>query len=144
MPLTKQQLLIPRVLCIGGKEGELIWPWSTLRAGQILKSQIEEGEVSYKFLDPIENDYRFLNQMGIENFPHLFHPLHWSEMREASDLPEYVSYKNKGVFKVDVWDLKYQEAMIFVGDIITTVDIELLQPADESDYQEYQKQKEAK
>jgi len=136
MPLTKEQLLIPRVMCIGGKEGE---PNDT--SGEFITGKIlTVGTIVQFGLQVFAASEQLLTEICTK-FPHLFKPLPWWEMRDKSDLPEYVSYKNKGVFKVDVWDLKYQEAMIFVGDIITTVDIELLQPADLTDYQEYQKQK---
>jgi len=162
MPLTKEQLLIPRALCIGGKDGELIWPWSTLRAGQILKSQIEEGEVSYKFLDPIENDYRFLNQMGIENFPHLFKPLPWWYGRTVEEMPLYVKQtgmvdskdrpvpdivvKVKKHFSAGNGEWRDDNLRIFCADSYLTgghgsYSYDDWEPADEFDYQEYQKQK---
>ena len=75
-----------------------------------------------------------ISLIAINEAPHLFRPMQWWEGRKPEDMPEYVWYKDKGVFKVDVWDFKYEEAMIFKGGLISTVSIGLLTPATEQEY----------
>jgi len=134
--LTKQQLLIPRVLCIGGKDskqGDRLWPESRLKVGDILTLNYgifwcDEFESGY-----VDGFYLY--------FPHLFKPLPWWYGRAVEELPEYLNIDG-GVFKVDMYDFGNDVVYVFT---ITVVPVLLRQctPADESEYQEYQKQKEA-
>jgi hypothetical protein len=139
MPLTKQQLLIPRVLCIGGKEGE---PNDT--SGNFISGEI----LIQKFKDKPEKWYNERLQFSVRlkpewvlKFSHLFNPLPWWYGRTVEELPEYLNIDG-GVFKVDMYDFGNDVAYVF---IITVVPVLLRQctPADESEYQEYQKQREA-
>ena len=119
MPLTKQQLLIPRVLCIGGKDGEPNYPGSRFMTGDI----IEKNGRDYW---SVKAD-AWLNQTTVDKFPHLFKPLPWWE-RDESELPEYVKSIETGRVYKRIKSVKAYEGF---------------EPADEADYQEYQKQKEA-
>lgn len=129
MPLTKEQLLIPRVMCVGGKEGEPNDTSGSWITGTICTlSDTINGTGEPCCVVP-QYSMKFFSR-----FPHLFRPMQWWEGRKPEDMPEYVWYKDKGVFKVDVWDFKYEEAMIFNGDLISTVSIGLLTPATEQEY----------
>lgn len=121
-------------MCIGGKEGEPNYPGSMVKTGEILtlsKWMYVTGDVQGR-----------VHKENVEKFPHLFKPLQWWEFRKVDDMPEFVRLKDKGIFKVDVWDFIYEEAMIFNGDLISTVSIELLTPSTSEEYDEYLKQKE--
>ncbi len=139
MSLTKEELLIPRVMCIGGKEGEPNDTSGDFITGDILTQTVKS---IHKWRSEKLKHSVYLDPDFVEKFLHLFKPLQWWEHRKPEDMPEYVWYKDKGVFKVDVWDFKYEEAMIFKGGLISTVSIGLLTPATEQEYLDYQKQKE--
>lgn len=145
MPLSKQQLLIPRVLCIGGKEGEPNYPGSRFMTGDI----IEKNGRDYW---SVKAD-AWLNQTTVEKFPHLFKPLPWWEKREESDMPVYIKWEHKSekgepeikVEKVKYWFLEVGSWRWIgengdMGNFYYYKDEDQYQPADESDYQEYQKQ----
>ena len=139
MPLTKQQLLIPRVLCIGTKEGEPNFPGSRFMTGDI----IEQNGRDYW---SIKAD-AWLNKTTVEKHPHLFKPLPWWYGRTVEEMPLFVKCINTPdqvhfpdeVFKVN-WKLSHL-GFSDRGAIVPNTDC--YQPADEADYQEYQKQKEA-
>ena len=139
MPLSKEQLMIPSVLCIGPKDGE---PNDTSRfwvTGQIIEFGINMPHVWF-------NGIKFTFEDFIK-FPHLFKPLPWFEMRDKSDLPNYVkNIKNGRIYKA-VWDCfkfkgKKEWSLILQQNGIP-INPDGFEPADLSDYQEYQKQKEA-
>ena len=129
MPLSKQQLLIPRVLCIGGKEGEPNYPGSMVKTGEILThcTGITNGRY-------YESKDGHLIHLPL-NFPNCFKPLPWWEKRSASEMPDYVKDNNGVVHTVE-------KIITADGNSWSTVSGDI-EPADESDYQEYQKQKEA-
>ena len=140
MALTKQQLLIPRVMCVGGKDGEPNDTSGNWITGDIYYlSPWDKG--TYKSYETGREVSEPLMVHLAQSMTHLFKPIPWWYGRTVEEMPLYVWLKGKSVCKVDVWDFKYEEAMIFRGNIITTVSIDLLTPADESEYQEYQKQK---
>lgn len=85
MPLTKEQLLIPRYLCTG-TPGKQIWPGSIWRSGDIIEESKLHGDLMYCDKDgPRYSD-----------FPHLFKPLRWWEYRQPDDMPEYVKSQETG------------------------------------------------
>jgi len=102
MSLNKQQLLIPRVLCIGGKEGEPNYPGSKFKTGDVLLLLhyiYYKCTIGGKFIPT----HTVLSET-VNQFPHLFKPLPWWEMRDKSDLPKYVkNIKNGRIYKA-VWD----------------------------------------
>ena len=133
MPLTKQQLLIPRVLCIGTKEGEPNDTSGDFITGDILTQTVKS--IHKWKSEKLKHSVYFCDKW-IEQFPHLFKPLPWWEKRSASEMPDYVKDNNGVVHKVEKLITKDGNSWSTVsGDI---------EPADESEYQEYQKQKEAK
>ncbi len=95
MPLTKQQLLIPRVLCLGEK-GKRIWPGSIWLGGDIIEESPRHGDLMYCDTDgPRYSD-----------FPHLFKPLPWWYGRTVEEMPLYVNTNCVyGVLKVQKWVL---------------------------------------
>lgn len=135
MPLTKQQLLIPRVLCIGTEDGKQNYPKSLFKSGQVLElDNISHDGRNCYVVPSYDIDY-FLS------YPNCFNPLPWWYGRTVEELPEYLNIDG-GVFKVDMYDFGNDVVYVFT---ITVVPVLLRQctPADESEYQEYQKQKEA-
>lgn len=154
MPLTKQQLLIPRVLCIGGKEGEPNYPGSRFMTGDI----IEQNGRDYW---SIKAD-AWLNQTTVKKFPHLFQPLPWWYGRTVEELPDYVKQtgmedsagnpvqdvvmKVKKHHSAGNGEWRDDSINIFFADSYLTgtpgsFTYAVWEPADESEYQEYQKQK---
>jgi len=130
--LTKQQLLIPRVLCIGTKEGEPNDTSGDYISGNIIT--VGDYLSNSDFLS-MKATAEYLGGL-VEKFPHLFKPLPWWEKRSASEMPDYVKDNNGVVHKVEKLITKDGNSWSTVsGDI---------EPADESEYQEYQKQKEVK
>ena len=148
--LTKQQLLIPRVMCVGGKEGDPNYPNSPVNTGDILELTI--------------HGYVFIACYGVtvtrdtvSKYPHLFRPMPWWEKREESDMPTYIKWEHKSekgepeikVEKIKYWFLEVGSWRWIgengdMGNFYYYKDEDQYQPADESEYQEYQKQKEVK
>ena len=160
--MTKEQLLIPRVLCIGGKPGDPNYPGSRFMTGDI----IEQNGRDYW---GIKAD-AWISQTTVDRYPNLFKPLPWWYGRTVEEMPEYVKtdYKdsttgdglrNGVVFKVEKW---VTEIFICVDGLQSLAHLDgykpswlhrfpewengrvnacHLIPADESEYQEYQKQK---
>lgn len=154
MPLTKQELLIPRVLCIGTKEGEPNFPGSRFMTGDI----IEQNGRDYW---SIKAD-AWLNKTTVEKHPHLFKPLPWWYGRTVEELPDYVKQtgmedsagnpvqdvvmKVKKHHSAGNGEWRDDSINIFCADSYLTgtpgsFTYAGWEPADESDYQEYQKQK---
>ena len=143
MPLTKQQLLIPRVLCIGTKEGE---PNDTSRdyiSGNIIT--VGDYLSNSDFLS-MKATAEYLGGL-VEKFPHLFKPLPWWYGRTVEEMPRYVNTNSVyGIRKVKEWAFIKGEKLDrwrvedTRGEIYSTFHLDIT-PADESEYQEYQKQK---
>jgi len=151
MPLTKQQLLTPRVLCIGGEKGKPIHPLDCyLTCGDVLT---RSNEKSWKSKD-FDMNFYFCDEW-IEQFPHLFKLIPWWEKREESEYPEYILFTsdymhfNKGdVYKWESWGKDNYDRCQFRKNedkhgLAAVPFGHWVEPADLSDYQEYQKQKEA-
>lgn len=135
MPLTKQQLLIPRVLCIGGNEGESNYPGSPVKSGDILTLTIYGFVYRAEYGPTLDRD-------KIAQYPHLFKPLPWWEKIDESELPDLV-WQKEDIYRVDKYDLKRGYVWLVPPEFGHSVPVELdiTTPADESDFQEYQKQK---
>ena len=136
MPLTKQQLLIPRVLCIGAEAGKRLYPHSEVFVGDILTLD-HFGHVF------ISETGRWVGKADISDFPHLFKPIPWWE-RDERELPDFV-WQKEDIYSVDKYDLKRGYIWLVPPEFGHSAPVELdtTTPADLSDYQEYQKQKEA-
>lgn len=141
MPLSKEQLLIPRYLCTG-TPGKPIWPGSIWRGGDIIEESIRHGDLMYCDTDgPRYSD-----------FPHLFRPMPWWYWRKPEEMPDWVYYISmkgiKEVRKVIHWEFfeghwMWKSECGEVGNFFYYKDDEQYQPATEQEYNEYQKQKEA-
>ena len=156
MPLTKQQLLIPRVLCIGGKEGEPNYPFSMFTTGVIL---VKNSEYVYKSTGKFE--FSILSEI-VDKFPHLFSQMPWWEGRKVDELPDYVKQtgmedsagnpvqdvvmKVKKHHSAGNGEWRDDSINIFCADSYLTgtpgsFSYAGWEPADLSDWEEYQKQK---
>ena len=133
MPLTKQQLLIPRVLCIGGKDGEPNYPDSKFLTGEIL---IEKGD-QFVSIDGTRSSH----SSWMYHFQNLFKPIPWWYGRTVEEMPLYLKAKKTGVvIKPLSYTRNPEGAVNFAGEDFPT-SLEWFAPADISDYQEYQKAK---
>lgn len=142
MPLTKQQLLIPRVLCIGGKEGEPNDTSGKWISGRIIELTENWPNCQNPFYLVPGYDIKYFNQ-----YPHLFKPLPWWYGRTVEEMPRYVNTNSVyGIRKVKEWAFIKGEKLDrwrvedTRGEIYSTFHLDIT-PADESEYQEYQKQK---
>ncbi len=135
MPLSKEQLMIPRVLCIGTEDGKQNYPKSLFKSGQVLElDNISHDGRNCYVVPSYDIDY-FLS------YPNCFNPLPWWYGRTVEEMPEYV--KNEyHVFNVEKWviDKTAYLGFVYVHKGYKELSIDLT-PADEADYQEYQKQK---
>lgn len=135
MSLTPEQLLTPRVLCIGTEEGT---PNDTSRfwvSGQIIEfgrnnPNVWFNGVKFKFED-------------FEKFPHLFRKMPWYEARTAEEQPEYIKryYDSKTLFykkEVNGDIMKYKSLHY---DNYLLVGLKCCEPSTEAEYLEYQKSK---
>lgn len=155
MPLTKEQLLIPRYMCTG-TPGKPLWWGCHWKHGDIIKL-----DSTIDGLACIYEDYKvkpFVKEIYFNEAPHLFRPMPWWEGRKPEDMPEYVTVnllgslqwmaneiKTGAVYKLDA-DFKYN---YYKGHYLGiqynngggTLG-EYLLPATEQEYLDYQKQKE--
>lgn len=141
--------MIPRVLCIGGKEGE---PNDT--SGEFITGKIlTVGTIVQFGLQVFAASELLLTEMCTK-YPHLFNPLPWWYGRTVDEMPEYVKWNHKGergepeltVNKVTDWFMedgtwRWIGLNDECGNFVFWNDESQYQPADESEYQEYQKQK---
>lgn len=87
--MTTEQLLIPRVLCIGGKDGEPNYPGSPYKSGDILEV------VDYFIL--IDDICSKLIYNEVTNaYPELFRPLPWWYGRTVEEMPLYLKCGENG------------------------------------------------
>lgn len=137
MALTKQQLLIPRVLCIGTKEGEPNDTSGEFKSGQI----ITVGSLVQLGLQLFTASELLLGKLCTD-YPNCFKPLPWWEKIDESELPDLV-WQKEDIYRVDKYDLKRGYVWLVPPEFGHSVPVELdiTTPADESDFQEYQKQK---
>lgn len=137
MPLTKEQLMIPRYLIIAD------YPFNTdYPIGKIVLVPTD-GYAENENGHPV-----FYCDFG--KFPHLFRRLEWWEYRTAEEMPEYcVTHFDSIVFKIEKWILsdsgnwKYETTSETTLKLLLFdfVDMENLTPATLEEYEEYQKQK---
>ena len=148
MPLIKTELLIPRVLCIGTKEGE---PNDTSRdyiSGNIIT--VGDYLSNSDFLS-MKATAEYLGGL-VEKFPHLFKPLPWWYGRTVEEMPQYVKDENGEVWKVTKYFIDSSVACFYTGELEkegwlkgteTPFNLLAVEPADLTDYMEYQKQNDA-
>ena len=131
------------MLCIGTKEGE---PNDTSRdyiSGNIIT--VGDYLSNSDFLS-MKATAEYLGGL-VEKFPHLFKPLPWWYGRTVEEMPRYVNTNSVyGIRKVKEWAFIKGEKLDrwrvedTRGEIYSTFHLDIT-PADESEYQEYQKQK---
>jgi len=134
-PLTKQQLLIPRVLCIGKN-----WRANNPHSGWYVEGDILTEYNKYNMWDSANRGQVYFDPIYLEMYPHLYKELKWYEMREPDELPEYIKY-DFHFYKVSSYDIKIGVVTIVLPNGVIQVSLKKCFPADEADYQEYQKQK---
>ena len=145
MPLIKEQLMIPRVLCIGGKEGEPNYPGSMVKTGEILThcTGITNGRY-------YESKDGHLIHLPL-NFPNCFKPLPWWYGRTVDEMPLYLKFIDDGktefVLKVEKYLFHKDTTEYWAFEYLweNEPDVKRMalsgwKPADLTDYMEYQKQ----
>jgi len=137
MSLTKQQLLIPRVMCVGGKEGEPNDTSGDFITGDILTQTVKSV---HKWKSEKLKHSVYLDASFIEKFPHLFRRLAWCDYRDDKIGVEYVRYKKTGTV-LPASNTVYNGKMFFIGPSKKYEPGIRFEPADLSEYTEYQKQK---
>lgn len=80
--LPPEHLLVTRILCIGGKEGEMLYPDSPFKVGDILTGD-RKSEVKDQTGTPVP-------AFNWYEFPHLFKKLEWWEKRTKEELGQYI------------------------------------------------------
>lgn len=99
MPLTKEQLLIPRYKVIATWPGMEAEPF---RLNQIvtLSAHICDEGLEYIHIPINHMPGSYMRQGFFDKFPHLFQSSPWWSDREISDLPEYVKRSDGSVVRV--------------------------------------------
>lgn len=110
MPLTVDELLIPRFIVRGTKEGTKNYPKSPFLSGQIIAMKRKTTRFPIMGENNSENWETDIDKKGggfdlysitfFEEFPSLFHPLEWWEMRTPEQMPDYVKNNAGAVYKV--------------------------------------------
>lgn len=137
MPLTKQKLLIPRVLCIGGNDGEPNDTSGDFITGDILTQTVKSV---HKWKSEKLKHSVYLDPDFISKFPHLFRRLAWCDYRDDNIEVDYVRYIKTGAV-LPVSHTVYNGKMFFIGPSKKYEPGIRFEPADESDYLEYQNSK---
>ena len=133
--MTKEQLLIPRVMCVGTEQGKPNFPKSKYTTGQILYVHtltMNEND--------IPKDAVCIFDITYQDFPNCFTPLPWWYGRKVEEMPEYVRIKSK-ILKVVKYNLTFGEFLAEKAKYMKR--IEGTTPATREEWEEYQKQKEA-
>lgn len=138
MALTKEQLLIPRVMCVGTEPGTSNFPGSELKTGEIVTLDLVYGD---KMRFAWIKRGVFLYEESVAKYPNCFRLMPWWEGRKPEDMPEYVRIKNK-VLRVIKYNLAFGEFLPEKSKYMKR--LEYTQPATEQEYLEYQKEKEDK
>ena len=151
MPLIKTELLIPRVLCIGTKEGEPNYPDSPFNTNDVLTFiKIKDGTKWYRKIGDINKTH--IHEIYIIRFSNLFKPLPWWYGRTVEEMPQYVKDENGEVWKVTKYFIDSSVACFYTGELEkegwlkgteTPFNLLAVEPADLTDYMEYQKQNDA-
>lgn len=97
MSLTKEQLLISRVMCVGTEPGTPNYPGSEFNTGDILMETIR------LLYSKVGQESCRISKGMLDRFPHLFRPMPWWEGRKPEDMPEYIKYGQGAVYKVIEW-----------------------------------------
>jgi len=137
MPLTKSELLIPRVLCIGTKDGEPNDTSGDFITGDILTQTVKS---IHKWKSEKLKHSVYLDPDFIAKFHHLFRRLAWCDYRDDKIEVDYVRYIKTGIV-LPASHTVYNGKTFFIGPSKKYEPGIRFEPADESDYQEYQKQK---
>lgn len=143
MPLTKEQLLVPRVLCIGTDEGKPNYPGSQLKTGDI----ITVGSLIQIGLQVFSASELLLSEL-CNQFPNCFKPLQWWELRTSEDMPEYVKFIHDPYIGEIVHVPSFEKGstpfeFILGRPKLTIQHYSFCEPATREEYEEYLKQKEA-
>lgn len=127
MPLTKKQLLIPRVKCV------LRYPDSRFPVGSILSQDFEDHEL-YVYIDSNRKFWLICNP---ELYPEIFTPLPWWSDRKPEDMPKYLK-DQAGVYSKATWGVSMK---LFTSDgelwHITENVMSFFEPATEEEYTAY-------
>jgi len=115
--LTPEQLLIPRVMCIGTEVGTPNYPGSNWDTGDVLTyAQYDKTVYLHKYDGPNIPHIWFLEMEDCEKylkqFSHLFRPMPWYEGRKPEEMPEYVTYEGQ-ILKVNNWIV--EDGTVFVS-----------------------------
>lgn len=143
--MTKEQLLIPRVMVIGTEQGKMNYPGSNFRTGEVLQMYGRWYERENK------SPYVSIKASDVAKFPNCFKPLPWWYGRKPEEMPDWVYYISmkgiKEVRKVIHWEFfeghwMWKSECGEVGNFFYYKDDEQYQPATEQEYLDYIKQKE--
>lgn len=123
------------------------YPGSPFNDGNILYYDDEKIEAGFWY-STSESGQRFYIQ-DPHLYPHLFKPLAWWEEREATEMPEYVKAESGKIF-LSKWKIKEALKMVLYDApnelqceeyYVTPKVMCFFEPATESEYTEYLKQK---
>lgn len=121
------------------EKGELPYPNSPVKVGDVLElsdtTTINGKTVYYKKYPPIHLEVDMLN-----DFPHIFRQMHWSEGRALDEMPRWMRFIDDPgyVLKVDTYLL----GKVLFDKHTVWQRIEDYTPATEAEYLEYLKWKE--
>lgn len=129
--MTREQLLIPRAICLGKKPGTPLWPTCTHhKVGDILW-------MLDKYVYSNLNGGK-LHQSLIQDYPNLFKYLEWWEHRTPEQMPRYIS-QSGFIGKASKWKM-YSFGWCFQFEGVGGVHfLSNMFPATEDEYNEYKK-----
>lgn len=137
--MTKEQLLIPRVMCVGGKEGERNYPGSQFKTGEILTREKRYSDVYLT-----DNGRSYIFCFLADKFPHLFRAMPWWEGRQPEDMPLFVRNKTSipvAFIKVDEWVNDEKGGWDFREGGRWHQHVWAVEPATLEEYEDYQKRR---
>jgi hypothetical protein len=157
--MTKEELLKPRYKVMAN------YPYTPFGIGDIITLKDEQEQVcliNHQHIDEFgvrKNANSIFSIYELNNYPHLFKPLHWWEERELSELPEYImfakdyaGFKKDQVFKTENWNKQNEAAGYCIGFLTGMGEYDKcavpiscgLLPATKDEYDEYIKRNEVK
>lgn len=92
--MTSAELLVPRYEVIED------FPRSGYNIGAILTPITKRNKIFECINSPSSETI-----YNPEKYPHLFRKMAWWENRDIEDMPKYVMFHNKTIYKINYWDI---------------------------------------
>ena len=135
MSLTPEQLMIPRVMCIGTEVGT---PNNPSNGSYISGDIYTKTDHTYVWCSKLIG-HVFFEEDWAKKYPHLFRPMPWYEGRKPEEMPEYLRpSKTYGIVKINEWRCIGEMCLALTDDGMLSSNNWEFEPSTEAEYIAYQ------